>query len=216
MKKYLLAASALFFIAGILLVAVEFYFTDKVIAPPRLSYKEYILQKPGTPPSLESLKIKYENILVTTEDRLKLSAWYIPNKKKTPLLLLHGHGANRMSFMKQVSYLYEAGYPLVLFDFRGSGLASGKYVSMGVHEAKDIKAMIDYLQKQHHFNHFGILSNSMGANAALLAAAKDKRITAVICDSPYTSLVDVVTLRGKKDFPFLPNWFFKLGFKVMA
>jgi len=216
MKKYVFLAIVIgFFLITTLILASEFYFTDKVIQPPRLSYEQYRLQKPGTPASLESLKIKYETISVTTDDHLKLNAWYIPNKKNTPVLLLHGHGANRMSFMKQVTYLHQAGYPLVLFDFRGSGLAPGKYVSMGAHETKDIKAFIDYLEKQHHYSRFGILSNSMGANAAILAAAKDKRITAVVCDSPYTSLVDVVTLRGKRDFPFLPNWFFKLGFKVM-
>lgn len=214
-QKGLIAASAILVLTAILILAAEFYFTNKVIAPPRLSYEKYVLQKPGTPSSLESLKIKYENISVATVDQLRLSAWYIPNKKNTPLLLLHGHGANRMAFMKQVSYLYEAGYPLLLFDFRGSGLAPGKYVSMGVHETKDIEAMINFLEKQYRFKHFGILSNSMGANAALLTAAKDKRIVAVVCDSPFTSLVDVVELRGKRDFSFLPDWFFKLGFKVM-
>jgi pimeloyl-ACP methyl ester carboxylesterase len=164
---------------------------------------------------LESLKIKYQSLNVVTSDFLPLKVWYVPNKKKTPILLLHGHGSNRLAFMKQVAYLHRSGYPIVLFDFRGCGTAPGKYISMGVHETKDIQAVMDHLQKKYHYSSFGILSNSMGANAALLTAAKDQRIKAIVCDSPFSSMAEVIKLRGKRDYPFLPEWFYRLGFKII-
>ncbi len=34
------------------------------------------------------------------------------------------------------------------FDFVGSGMSEGEYISLGVHEANDIEIVIDYLKNE--------------------------------------------------------------------
>ena len=44
-----------------------------------------------------------------------------------------------------------SGLPVCVFDFRGSGLSTGQYVSYGHHEKVDLKHVLDWLVSIHHF-----------------------------------------------------------------
>lgn len=40
------------------------------------------------------------------------------------------------------------GFSYVVFDFAGSGLSEGKYVSLGYYEVEDIKCILKHLRKR--------------------------------------------------------------------
>jgi pimeloyl-ACP methyl ester carboxylesterase len=212
-KHHLIGISAVVLLT--LFMTAQFYFTDKVIHPPHQTHAQYLQKEPSTPPSLESLNITYREFTVKSFDGVQLKGWFVPGTQKLAILLLHGHGSNRMQVMKQVAYLHRAGYPLALFDFRGSGESSGRHSSLGLWEGRDARAVADYLAEQYGFQKFAGIGFSMGASAGLYWAAHDARVQKLVLDSPNAGLVPVTRMRGRHDFPFLPDWFYKAGFVLI-
>lgn len=82
------------------------------------------------------------------------------------------------------------GYNVVLFDPRGTGGSGGEGVGFGVVEAADVQAVVDYLQTLGPpGGAVAVWGFGTGADAAILAAAADPRIAALIADSPYADPV---------------------------
>jgi alpha-beta hydrolase superfamily lysophospholipase len=61
----------------------------------------------------------------------------------------------------------------------------------------DVRAAVDFVLKQSPEERIGVLGYSMGAVAAIGAAAQDHRIDAVVAVSPYASLRETMTYRLK-------------------
>jgi fermentation-respiration switch protein FrsA (DUF1100 family) len=68
-----------------------------------------------------------------------------------------------------------AGNALVLFDFHGSGLSSGSYVSFGWYETFDIDAVIRFLVKSEKVSRVCLWGRSMGASSALYYCSESFR-----------------------------------------
>ncbi len=54
------------------------------------------------------------------------------------------------------------------FDFAGSGLSDGEYVSLGYYEREDLAVVIEYLQKKRNMGPVAIWGRSMGSATALM------------------------------------------------
>jgi fermentation-respiration switch protein FrsA (DUF1100 family) len=70
-------------------------------------------------------------------------------------------------------------------------LYSGKYISLGYHEKKDVKAVIGFLRGNGIASKIGLWGRSMGAATALLfheVQEEGEDITTLILDSPFSSL----------------------------
>jgi pimeloyl-ACP methyl ester carboxylesterase len=67
--------------------------------------------------------------------------------------------------------------------------------TMGHTEWHDVEVIVDWLVQTKGTGEIGLLANSMGARAALAAAAEDARIGAVVLDSAHARLEDVVARR---------------------
>jgi len=82
------------------------------------------------------------------------------------------------------------GYNAFLFDFRAHGESEGSSCSLGLYEQSDLKAALDCLTKRDDIDpeRIGIFGFSLGGAIALMAAANDKRIAAVLSDSSFDSL----------------------------
>ena len=52
---------------------------------------------------------------------------------------------------------------VVLFDFSGSGMSEGQYVTLGVRESEDLEDVIEVLLKENKIREFGLWGRSMGA-----------------------------------------------------
>ena len=74
------------------------------------------------------------------------------------------------------------------FDFSGSGLSQGEYISLGYFEKDDLMAVVEYLRGLDSVSLIGLWGRSMGAATALLHGHRDPSIAAMVLDSPFTNL----------------------------
>lgn len=91
-----------------------------------------------------------------------------------------------------------------VFDFSGSGLSEGKYVSLGFYESKDIKVVVDYLMAIDTVSRVALWGRSMGAVSSVLYSCRDPRIAALVLDSPFTSL-DELSKDIAVSYRFVPS-----------
>lgn len=51
----------------------------------------------------------------------------------------------------------------MLFDFSGSGMSEGEFVTLGVRESQDLEDVIEVLYNEGKIREFGLWGRSMGA-----------------------------------------------------
>jgi len=132
----------------------------------------------------------YEHVRIPTADGLILDGWFVPEKgSDRTIVVCHGAGANKGNFIWFLGPLAGEGYNIVLFDFRAHGASEGRTTTYGIREQRDVQAVIDWLKCERPNQAHVIvgLGSSQGAMALALAAAEDRRIDALILDSPFVS-----------------------------
>jgi alpha-beta hydrolase superfamily lysophospholipase len=113
-----------------------------------------------------------------------------PNRAaKLPcIIVLHGNSSCRLGCLEIVSFAIPAGFTVFALDFSGSGLSQGKYVSLGYHEQTDIETVVKHVRASGEASTICLWGRSMGAVASLLYAQQDTQISAMVLDSPFSSL----------------------------
>ena len=152
--------------------------------------------------------LTFENVEFYSTDGILLRGWFIPGGKAA-VLLAHGHGGSKSSMLPRANALrQEAGYSVLLFDFRASGESEGSEATLGYREKNDILGAIAYLQSRPEVDpeRIGALGSSMGAAALLMLGEEAQRLRAVVADSAFASAENLV---GQFDRWFrLPPVFF--------
>jgi pimeloyl-ACP methyl ester carboxylesterase len=101
-----------------------------------------------------------------------LEAWHIPGSADLPMVaLFHGYAANKSTLLSEASALYELGHSVLLVDFYGSGGSSGSGTTIGVREAEDVAATVDYIRRAWPKQKLVLYGISMGGAAVLRAVA---------------------------------------------
>jgi pimeloyl-ACP methyl ester carboxylesterase len=148
-------------------------------------------------------------------DATSLSGWLLlpsPGKQLRPLIVVHGKGSDRTREATEHtldigSYLVQKGYPVLLFDLRGSGRSAGEHFTLGAKEIWDVGGAIDYLQRRGLASDgVAVLGYSMGAATVMLESFDDPLVRAVAEDSGYAELGDVLEDQVPKA-SHLPRWF---------
>jgi fermentation-respiration switch protein FrsA (DUF1100 family) len=137
--------------------------------------------------------IEHREVWLTTEDGVKLRAWYTPPKNGAVILVAHGH-ADKIPEPFYTLFV-KHGYGVLAWDFRAHGKSGGDFTSLGYYEVLDVKAALDYARSQPGVEHIGGWGGSMGAATTLRAAARYPQIEAVVADSSFATLEDVIPLR---------------------
>jgi uncharacterized protein len=133
-------------------------------------------------------------------DNLNLHGWYLPAQPQEAarsVVLLHGQHGHRadefVGLLPLAARLVERGYNVLTFDMRGHGESEGSYRSFGDLERRDLAGALDFLQGLGTPGQWvGVIGFSMGAGTALLTAAEDERIQAVVADSSYAAIRELV------------------------
>jgi uncharacterized protein len=180
---------AVIFIAGYSVNA----WTQSMLHPRRI---------PSTGDSLKNEQISYQNIKLTTQDGIQLAAWYTPPENGAVILVAHGYGDNRLESI--YTLLAHNGYGVLAWDFRAHGESGGELSTLGYLEQLDVEAALDYALAQKNVEHIGAWGGSMGGASVILTAAKRMEIEAVIADSAFPALEDV--LRNSMPYDFLYPW----------
>jgi uncharacterized protein len=124
-------------------------------------------------------------------DGTHLQGWMVRGAAGAPaIVLVPGFKDNRSSMAPYARMLSHAGYTVLLYDSRGTG-ASGGTFGLGLREVDDVAGALRYLHGQ-AIRRVGILGVSLGSGDAIVAAARDTSVRAVVADSPYVNQNAVV------------------------
>ena len=149
------------------------------------------------------LGVPYEEVSFRTEDGLLLGGWWLPSAgAKRTLIALHGHRGARHHCVGIGAALWRRGANVLLFDHRGRGSSEGESISLGHFESLDALAAVGYALSRAPDVPVGVIGYSMGGAVALICAARDGRVGAVVADSPFASERGLVrALLGKQIGP---------------
>ena len=137
---------------------------------------------------------QFKDVEFQTSDGVKLSGWLVPSRDKhATIIYSHGLFRSRGELLERAGELSRLGYGALLYDSRNHGASGPARVGVGYNERLDVEAAVRYLREElrtpDRIVLFGI---SMGATAALLAAAETPDAAAVISDSSFLSFKDTV------------------------
>jgi fermentation-respiration switch protein FrsA (DUF1100 family) len=187
-----------------------------VVAVLGFSYcSAYLLTHPWRVPITRSpadYGLKYEEVDFKSPDGLVLSGWYIPSSNGAVIILCHGLFDNRTGMLDEAAMLSKHGYGALLFDFRAHGESMGEVTTYGYKEAEDIIGALAFLRNERGVERIGVLGMSMGAAAAIRAAALSPEIKAVVAVSPYADFGEVARGWIPAKVPYFPFGFLIIKF----
>jgi uncharacterized protein len=125
-------------------------------------------------------------------DGLTLRGWYIPaaNAVKTIIICSGANGSLDADVPVSV-WLHEAGFNVLLFNWRAHGQSEGNVVTLGFNERYDLIAAVQFAKAQ-GAERIGVLGFSMGGTVAIDTAAVYEDINALVADSPFVTIVSAV------------------------
>ncbi|MEQ9366599.1 MAG: alpha/beta hydrolase [Leptospirales bacterium] len=139
------------------------------------------------------LKVPHRDISFQSADGYNLKGWLFENAESDRVLVgLTGRRVAKDSLIGIGTGLWRAGFNVLVFDFRGRGESDDGPQSVGHREMPDVKAALRFAKQQFPRGKIGLFGFSMGANLALRATAADPEIRAVMADSPFTSIEDLL------------------------
>ncbi len=106
------------------------------------------------------------------------------------IIVCHGWPGDLGDMLGLAGALRGAGFNVLAFDFRGCGESDRGPVTLGYREAQDVVGAVRFLRERRpgQAQRIGVVGLSMGAAAAILAAAGAPEIEAVVADSSYARL----------------------------
>jgi alpha-beta hydrolase superfamily lysophospholipase len=143
-----------------------------------------------------------------SDDGVVLRGWYIPATGPAHGTIVYCHGLNRtrIEMLPMAAFGHQLGYDGLLFDLRHQGASKGELTTLGYKERLDVIAAVRYaLYQQQAARPVILWGVSMGAAAALMAAAQSPQVDAVISDSSFESLRATVEHHWKLFF-HLPSF----------
>jgi len=128
--------------------------------------------------------MEYEKVEFPSRDEVTLFGWYMPGANQGTIILVHGHGGKGISMIYHASALVAKGFNVLSYDQRAHGSSDGDICTAGWLETEDLLGAVNYLKTRPDVDpeRIGVLGLSMGGRAALLAAARDESLRAVVAE----------------------------------
>jgi pimeloyl-ACP methyl ester carboxylesterase len=172
------AARALGWVAGTLLVLF--------LGVIPIALGVMVTHAPRWPIRESALAVPHQEVRITAADGDELSAWYVPSRNGAAVLLVHGSGGSRARVADRAEMLARHGYGVLALDLPGNGESDGRSNGLGYNAQPAIDAALDYLARRpdvrpERIAGFGV---SLGAEVLIEAAARDRRLRALVADGP--------------------------------
>lgn len=133
-----------------------------------------------------------------------------PEAKRPCVVYLHGNCSSRLEAFDALPVLLPRDLTVFCLDLSGSGRSEGEYISLGHHEEKDLRVVLQHLRSLDSVTSIGLWGRSMGATTSILRAAEDHDLAACVLDSAFRDLRTVaeeLVNRGRFPVPqFLVSW----------
>ncbi len=141
-----------------------------------------------------------ENLDVVTSDGLTVRAWLldVPADRRRCVVLASGIRGNRERLVSRAAFYAELGWSSLLVDLRGTGTSDRARISMGWHEALDLVAWHDVLQKR-GYQVVGVHGQSLGAAAAAYTSVRTSNPPAwdfVVLEACYCDIAAALQARA--------------------
>ncbi len=141
-----------------------------------------------------SFGVQFKDVEFQTSDGVKISGWLIPSRDKhATIVYSHGLFRSRRELLERAVGLVRLGYGALLYDSRNHGDSGPARVGLGYNERLDAEGALRFLRDEvRTADRIVLFGISMGATAALLAAAETPDVAAVISDSSFLTFQDTV------------------------
>jgi len=131
--------------------------------------------------------LDFQEIAFAAPDGRTVRGWLVPaagDAKDLGVVALHGRGGDRRGALAQLPIFHGEGAGVALIDMRENGLSDGKGrgIGLAVRESEDAVAAAEDLRRR-GYRKIVVFGCSLGASAAVLAAARDPAIDGVIAES---------------------------------
>lgn len=160
------------------------------------------------------LGIPFETVSFPTSDGITLQGWFFPASKADSPAIIYAPATSKdqRSGISLVLPFHQAGYHVLLFSYRGHGNSEGNRFGFtyGAYESKDIDAAVAFLTDTKSIDKIGVIGHSAGASSAIISAARNTQIDAVVAAAPFPSVEDIWYTNRPK---FFPKPLFELTFK---
>ena len=139
-----------------------------------------------------------EPVSFQASDGVDLKGWWWPGADSTrAVVLLHGIGADRLQMLPRAQWLHEAGYSVLLFDFRGSGQSGGRS-TLGFAERYDVEGALKFLRERKAVRQMAIVAQSMGAAAGVMAVEHWADVQGAVLEGLYDRLENAIRVRVRR------------------
>ena len=185
-----------------------FFYTEngqRTLSPEELSWQQKAsvlvrgihVPKPKAHTAPGDFGMPFRSITVPGRDGLALGAWLIPHENAaSTVVMFHGYSSEKSGLLPEAKLFHEMGHELVLVDFPGSGESPGNMTSLGIHEADDVAAVIDWARTQWPDRQLVVYGHSMGGAAIMRAIAlRHAKPDAAIVESVFDTLLDAIRFR---------------------
>lgn len=139
--------------------------------------------------SWEEPDFEYEDVTLTTEDDVKINAWYLPvEEPKAFVLFSHGNAGNLSGWGHAAEEMRDRfNVSVLIYDYRGYGKSEGKPTVPGI--LKDARAARDWLCERESLepNELVYCGRSLGGAVAVDLAA-ETGAKGLILESTFTSI----------------------------
>ncbi|MEU8172441.1 alpha/beta fold hydrolase [Microbispora hainanensis] len=137
------------------------------------------------------------------DQRVDLDATFYPpasGGRAPAVLLAHGFGGSKQSMREEAGRLAQQGYAVLTWSARGFGRSTGQIaLNSPDYEVKDVRRLIDWLAEQPEVRldapgdpRVGIAGGSYGGAIALMTAAYDSRVDAIVPQITWYDLADAL------------------------
>jgi fermentation-respiration switch protein FrsA (DUF1100 family) len=177
LRKRWIVYPALFILFGLALNVTGFaerlfYYPDRV--------------RYGSP---DQVGLAFEPVTFPSRDGVRLAGWFLPVKGRPKGVVVHAHGnaANISNHFHAITFLPDAEYQVLVFDYRGYGESEGSPSRKGCLD--DVHAAIDYIKARPGVDpeRIVLFGQSLGAALAIVAAAERPEVKAVVAEAAFTS-----------------------------
>ena len=141
--------------------------------------------------------LRYQDIAFPSPlDGTILRGWYMPAPRPTgrAVIVVPGIDSNRLVSgitLRLAPDLVADGFDVLALDLRDQGESGGDTLSFGAREQHDVVGAVA-VARARGARHVAVIGFSMGAAAAMLAAARSPDIEALVLDSAFADLRDTL------------------------
>ena len=186
MKKWIRRIAISTLVLFLVFITAVYFLAPHIILYPRR------LKSEKTP---SDLQLPYERFTVPGQDSVPIEGYWVgrdDSTRRTTIILLHGIGNNKESWIGTAAWLWKEGFSSVMIDLRAHGNSGGTYCSYGECEKNDVASLSNYLLARDSSIKLGVWGHSLGGAIALQALACDPNLAFGVVESTFADFRSTV------------------------